>query len=288
MSIPKNHHYLSQVLLKKFLDSEGRLNYYSKSEKALINKKYSRFDFAETYLNSIITEEGEIDHKIVEDNLNQNFEIGFNKNYDSLFQALEQNDSSQLITSVKYLIKMGIIGDIRTPEHHIETQEAIFGGLSQIGSIGEHVFQKELKDFLSNVSRVKNKLPVDYKELTEGIEEIMGECIYSLFIANQNDFFFLPDNTSVVIRSKLEPDIVLNGEILESMSRPIATVIFPINSHTVIVAQSAKICPQENHGIYNVKSEVVANYNMMFLDSSRDKVVCENPAYLQEFISNMV
>jgi hypothetical protein len=287
MSVPKNHHYLSQVLLKKFLDSEGRLNYYSKSEKRIINKEYSRFDFAESFLNSIITNEGEIDHKTVEDNLNHHFESGFNKHYESLFRALKQNDHSLITSSISYLIRMGIIGDMRTPQNQIETHEVIFGALRQISLLGDKDLQHEFEDFLLSVSHVKNKLPVDYKNLTEGIEELMGECIYSLFIANQNDFFFLPDNTSVVIRSKLEPDIVFNGEILESMSMPIATIIYPIDSHNVIVAQSTKICPQENHGIYNLSSKVVSTYNRMFLDSSRDKVICESPDYLKEFISNV-
>ena len=104
--------------------------------------------------------------------------------------------------------------------------------------------------------------------------------------SDDDEYFFLPDNSAVTIRSKLEPDIEFNGEILESESRPIATVIFPINSKTIIVSQSAKICPQKSHGIYNLRSDAVNKYNKMFLDNARDKVVCTKNEYLHTFISN--
>lgn len=287
MSTPKNHHFLSQVLLKKFLDSEGRLNYYSKSEKCITNKEYSRFDFAELYLNSKIDDNGDIDHKSVEDNLNINFERDFNAHYDSLITALENDDHESLTNSIKFLIRLGTIGDIRTPEHQIETQKLIFGAFEEAAELLDaNNIRQELQEFQERVSSVKNKVPVDYKKIVEQTEKLMGPCIYSIFIAAENEYFFLPDNSAVIIRSKLEPDIEFNGEILESGSRPISTVIFPINSQTIIVSQSTKICPQKSHGIYNLKSEVVYYYNKMFLDSARDKVICANNEYLQTFISN--
>jgi hypothetical protein len=286
MSTPKNHHFLSQVLLKKFLDSEGKLNYYSKTEDSITNKEYSRFDFADEYLNSIIDDNGEIDHKSVEDNLNHNFERDFNRYYESFFSALKSDNHELLTDSIKFMIRLGIIGDMRTPEHHIETQKTIFGGFEQIRRLADSKLQQELEEFYNSVSPVKNKLPVDYNEVAEGVQELMGDCIYSVFIADDDEYFFLPDNSAVTIRSKLEPDIEFNGEILESESRPIATVIFPINSKTIIVSQSAKICPQKSHGIYNLRSDAVYTYNKMFLDSARDKVICAKNEYLRTFISN--
>lgn len=287
MSVPKNHHFLSKVLLKKFLDSEGRLNYYSKSEKCVTNKEYSRFDFAELYLNSKVSDNGEIDHKSVEDNLNINFERDFNEHYDLLMTALEKDNHESLTNSIKFLIRLGIIGDIRTPEHQKETQNLIFGAFEEAAELlkADNIRQ-ELQEFQERVSPVKNKLPVDYKKIVEQTEKLMGSCIYSIFIAPENEYFFLPDNSAVIIRSKLEPDIEFNGKILESVSRPISTVIFPINSQTIIVSQSAKICHQKSHGIYNLKSAVVYDYNKMFLDSARDKVICANNEYLQNFVTN--
>lgn len=286
MSIPKNHHFLSQVLLKKFLDSEGRLNYYSKKEGCITNKEYSRFDFAEIYLNSIVDDNGEIDHKSVEDNLNHNFERDFNKHYDSFFRALKNDNHRLLIESIKFMIRLGIIGDMRTPGHQIEKQLSIFGFLEQIHRLSDSKLQKELEGFYVRISSVKNKIPIDFNEIAKKVKEMMGECIYSVFIADDDEYFFLPDNSAVTIRSKLEPDIEFNGEILRTVAIPIATVIFPINSKTIIVSQSAKICPQKSHGIYTLGREAVNIYNKMFLESARDKIICAKNEYLQTFISN--
>lgn len=287
MSTPKNHHFLSKVLIKKFLDSDGKLNYYSKFEDRIINKEYSRFDFAEDFLNSIVDHNGLIDHKSVEDNLNQNFEQGFNRYYESFFSALKKEGNEMLTDSIKFMIRMGIIGDMRTPEHQIETQYAIFNAFDKISHLADSKLQQEIEAYYSRVSVIKNKFPVDYNEIAEKIQELMSDCIYSVFLADDNNYFFLPDNSAVTIRSKLDSDIDFNGEILESLSRPISTVIFPINSQTIIVSQSTKICPQKSHGIYNLNSEAVFQYNKMFLASARDKVICAKNEYLQTFISKL-
>jgi len=287
MSTPKNHHFLSQVLIKKFLDSDGKLNYYSKSENFITNKEFSRFDFAEDFLNSIVDDNGFIDHKSVEDNLNHNFEQGFNRYYESFFSALKKEDYEMLTDSIKFMIRMGIIGDMRTPEHQIETQFSIFSAFNQISRLADSKLQQEIGEFYNRTSFVKNKLPVDYNEVAVKVQELMSDCMYSVFIAEDNEYFFLPDNSAVTIRSKLDSDIDFNGEILESLSRLIATVIFPINSQTIIVSQSTKICPQKSHGIYKLRGEAVYNYNKMILDSARDKVICANNEYLQTFISKL-
>lgn len=185
------------------------------------------------------------------------------------------------------MIRMGIIGDMRTPEHQIETQFSIFSAFNQISRLADSKFQQEIGEFYNRISFVKNKLPVDYNEVAVKVQELMSDCMYSVFIAEDNEYFFLPDNSAVTIRSKFDSDIEFNGEILESLSRPISTVIFPINSNTIIVSQSAKFCPQKSHGIYKLRGEAVYNYNKVILDSARDKVICANNEYLQTFISKL-
>jgi hypothetical protein len=157
-----------------------------------------------------------------------------------------------LTDSIKFMIRMGIIGDMRTPEHQIETQFSIFSAFNQISRLADLKLQQEIGEFYNRTSFVKNKLPLDYNEVAVKVQELMRDCMYSVFVAEDNEYFFLPDNSAVTIRSKLDSDIELNGEILESLSRPIATVIFPINSQTIIVSQSTKICHQKSHGIYKL------------------------------------
>ena len=229
---------------------------YSKKSQSIDAKPYSRFDFAERDLNSTLTDNGEIDHKSVEENLNKYFESGFNKHYDLLIDGLKNDDYLSFLTSVKYLIRMGIIGDMRTREHQIEMEQTLFGALKPIMEIATDELKNEYFDFIEKTSVVKNKSALDYDSLCNRIIELMGEVVYSVFLSPKDSYFFLPDNSSIVFRSKLEPDTKLDdGTVLINASMPISTVVFPINSQILIVAQSSKICPLDANGIFNLSKE---------------------------------
>lgn len=284
MSIPRNHHYVSKVLISKFIDSDSNLYTYSKTEDSFEEKLLTRFNFAERDLNSTVNELGDIEHNSVEDTLNKHIETDFNNHYDKIMSAINTENYSDINVSMEYLMRMGAIGDIRTPQHQIEMHSKILGAFRMLYNQSSDELQREIERLEMKVSKVKNKLPVDYKEVSNQVLELMGEKIYSIFKIADTDYFFLPDCSSVVIRSQLEEDTIINGELLLNPSRQIGTIIFPINSKTVIVAQSAKICPQKNHGIYELSSETVDSYNKMFLDAARDKIVCNNKEYLKNFI----
>ncbi len=288
MSTPRNHHYVSQVLIRKFLDSDNNLYTYSKVNSCFEEKILTRFDFAEKDLNSTINKFGEVDHSSVEETLNKHIETDFNKHYDKIITAITSENYSDINTSMEYLMRMGIVGDMRTPQHQIETHNSIMGTFRMIYEHVPDELKAQIEHFENHTAGIKNKLPIDYKEISDKVLELMGEKIYSIFNVPQTDFFFLPDCSSVVIRSQLEEDTILNGEVLLNPSRPIGTIIFPVNSKLVIVAQAAKICPQETHGIYELSSETVESYNKMFLNAARDKVICRDKDYLKQFIDRHV
>jgi hypothetical protein len=288
MSIPRNHHYVSQVLIRKFIDNFNNLYTYSKEGSCFEEKILTRFDFAEKDLNSTINKYGEVDHSTVEETLNRHIETDFNTHYDKIITAITTENYSDINTAMEYLMRMGAVGDMRTPQHQIESQNSILGTFRMLYEHSSDEIKAQIEQFENHTSGIKNKLPIDYKEISDKILEIMGEKIYSILKSPINDYFFLPDCSSVVIRSQLEEDTILNGELLLNPSRPIGTIIFPINSKVVIVAQSAKICPQKSHGIYDLSSETVAGYNKMFLDAARDKVICQDKDYLKHFIDRHI
>lgn len=289
MSVPRNHHFVSQVLIKKFLGKNNMLYTYNKTSKNIDEKPYSRFDFAERDLNSILNDDGEIDHKSVEDNLNKHFESGFNKHYDLLLDALKNDNYENFLTSVKYLTRMGIIGDMRTLEHQLEINKALFDVLDPIMKNATDELRNGYFNFIQKTSVVIKKSTTDYDELCNGVIELMGEIIYSVFLAPKDHYFFLPDNSSIVFRSKLEPDTKLaDGTILINPSMPISTVIFPINSQILIVAQSSKICTQNINGVFHLSNESTNDYNKLFIDRSREKIICSNKDYLSDFINKHV
>jgi hypothetical protein len=289
MSVPRNHHFVSQVLIRKFLGTNEMLYTYSKKSKSIDEKPYERFDFAERDLNSTLNENGEIDHKSVEDNLNKYFESGFNKHYDLIIEGFKNDDYSNFETSVKFLIRMGVIGDMRTREHQQEIDQALFGALDTIMENATEELKSGYNNFIEKNSIVKNKSAIDYDELCNEIIDSMGEIIYSVFIVPKDNYFFLPDNSSVVFRSKLEPDTKLDdGTILINPSRPISTVVFPINSLILIVAQSSKISSQKESGVFQLSKDALIEYNKLFINKSRDKVISLNKDYLTNFINEHI
>lgn len=283
MSEPRNHHYVSQVLIRKFLDSENKLYYYDKRYGSFGETKSTRFLFSEKDLNSTINENGEVDHSSVEETLNRHFENDFNNHYDNVISAISTKNYNELTQSLAYLMRMGIVGEMRTPQQRTESQNIILGTFEMITKYATDELKEKIERSMQRTSNVKNKIPINYKEISKKVTELMGEIIYSIFEAPQ-DFYLLPDCTSVVFRDQLEDDSILNGEVLLNLNRPIATVIFPINSKVIIVAQSAKICPQKSHGIYTLSSDTVYNYNKMFFEKSNERVVCQNKEYLKNFI----
>ncbi|WP_430408926.1 DUF4238 domain-containing protein [Kordia sp.] len=286
MSIPRNHHYVSQVLIKKFLTVNKYYSYYSKLEKKVLTKRLERKDFAEKDLNSITDDKNEIDHKTIEDNLNSNFERDFNKYYHSLFKSIETNNLVLFEQSIKYLIRLGIIGDMRTREHQLETQNAILGGLSDMYDLFSDELKQEFSNIIDTQKPVKNKLPIDFNKLTDEILYNMGEINYYVFKAHKNHFFFLPDNTSIINRSKSYEDIKTDdGLTLTSPAAHITMVIYPINSKTIIATMSQKINNQYKSGTFNLSEEMTESYNYSFINNSRDKVICENEKYLNMFIN---
>lgn len=283
MNEPKLQHYLSQVLIRQFIDQEENLYTYSKTV-GYNEKRLERTDFSVTDLNTTVDKHGNIDRFTIEKILGKYFESDFPKHYKKILSALESGEYSKLTKSIKYIIKMGIIGDMRTPEHQFEIQESILGSLREITKHATDELKNEFLKFEKSQFGIKNKLPNDFKKTADKIYEIMGKKVFSIFKAPKTEYFFLPDCTSVVMRTQLEDDILLNGQLLLNPARPIATVIFPVDSHTIIVVQSAKICPQKTNGIYELSSETVDRYNKMFLDNARDKIVCKDKFYLRQFI----
>lgn len=285
MSIPRNHHYVSQVLIKKFLNPDKKICIYSKKENSIETKILERKDFAERDLNSIISEENTVDHKSIEDNLNENFERDFNKHYESLFQSIE-NDNLDLFTkSIKFLIKLGIIGDMRTREHQLESQQAILGGIGSLYEIFTDELKAEYSSFINQISSVKNKLPINYSELADGILDTIGDACYCVFKASENHHFLLPDNTSITHRSKIDPNIETeDGKTLVSLSKPITMIIYPINNKTIIVVKSKKMEGENLSGVFQLSEKTTIDYNLSFIRNSRDKVICGNENYLKDFI----
>lgn len=300
MSEPRNHHYVSQVLSKKFLSSEGKIYKFNKNNGAqrFQIKATTKKLFSERDLNSQKDNAGKIDHSSVESTLSQNFENDFNIHYEIVINAINSKiglgtaipNSEEVIESLNYLFGMALIGQERHPKKIEANNNAIWGTFLEIAEHATDELKGQIYSSYNRRSDLTNKAPVDYKELKDGIRELMGEVTYSINLAPDNEFFMLPDTTAVVIRIKL-PDDIIDGEIYVNPSEPIASALMPINSKTLISITSNRVIPKElqiyGHGIYHLKRELVNSFNKTILDYSYGEIACENEKYLKLFVEEL-
>jgi hypothetical protein len=78
MSIPKNHHYISQAPIKNFFNKEKNEIYlFDKNQNRRFKKNRAKSIFSEKNLNTKRTKHDKYDYSIIEEELNQNFEKDF-------------------------------------------------------------------------------------------------------------------------------------------------------------------------------------------------------------------
>lgn len=298
MSEPRNHHYVSQTLSQNFLSEGGKLFKYDKIENRITVVKSTKRLFSRRDLNSRINKNGEVDHKSVENELSRNFETDFPRHCENILNALNIEceiremvpNTENIHASMEYLIAMALIGPSRHPQHIREKEVAIFGTLIEIAKNAMPELQKSIYSELSRLSGVTNKVPVDFKDLSEGMLKLMGEIKYGVMRAPENHYFILPDCSAGTKRFQMPSDFI-NGKEYLNPSMPIGFALMPINSKTVITAVSRGVLPEEfreqANGFYTINEETLFGYNNILFDSAYQEVVCENREYLEGFIKQI-
>jgi hypothetical protein len=296
LSIPKNHHYVSRCLIDKFINRDNSFFCYDKQKKTHFIAKSSKSVFSEYELNSIIDDDGQINHKEVEDILNINFETDFQIHYEKINKLLQDNDGAylskisqngELEESLFYLSRHGVIGIFRNPTEILSTNNAIDILFTTIYESATEELKQEISALKNHYAPVKNKYNQNYKKLCDGIIENMGECVFSIFIAPKNAYFILPDCNSFHDRANLIDDIVYNGKILSSPTRSVCRVGYPINSKVLIMIESKKISTHKTNRLLTLNTSIVSTFNKILYDSAKSKIICEDEAYLKSFIKSI-
>lgn len=182
---------------------------------------------------------------------------------------------------------MGIIGQSRHPDEIENRNNILTNTLLEIAENAVESLKNEIYSTLTPDSDLPNKTPINFKELHEGIVEHMGEVIYSIHVAPEGEYFFLPDCTAANARFKAENDII-DGEVYYNPSMPIGLVLMPINSKILLAVNSMRLLQDEHknfgHGIYYLERESAREFNKILLNHSFREVACENKIYLKEFV----
>ena len=284
MSVPQNHHIISKVHIKNFFNkSEGKIYVYDKCEKNIFFKITLKSLFSEKYSNSRFSD-GEMDHETLEKELNDFFEKDFAKNVSIVQHFISNNNQNEeLINALLYFVKYGIIAEMRTPKYKKEVDKAFFGTLKGLSEM----FAPELKaDFEKSIefqNYVKYSNLTSYLEIADEVFEKMGDLRYEILVADEFNYFFIPDFGAATQRDKINE--YFNPDIKE-----IAYVGLALTSKIFINFFSTKLYKNKtlpSSTIIHCDFNAVEYYNRLNLRYCQCKVASENEEYLKDFVERI-
>lgn len=285
MSIPINHHYVSQCQIRNFFNKgEGKIYLYDKILKNLFERKSTERVFSEDESNTRIRNE-QIDHSSLEKDLKDNFEDNFTKNYLEIQKIISnpKDVSPAYKNALIELTKYGIAGEIRNPIKKKESDTAITNVLfNQILPHAAPKLKNELELLKAKVEKTKYINAIEYSEFTKKVYESMGEINCILYIINCDHYFILPDRASITKREKINE--YFNPDIKE-----IAMVGIPLSSKIFLHSESKKLRKYSDR-IIELKEKdisVIEQINFSLYVNAYKQVACENKDYLKNFVKNI-
>lgn len=281
MSVPKNHHIISKVHIKNFFNkSEGKIYVYDKSEKNIFFKTTLKSLFSEQYSNSRFSD-GEIDHETLEKELNDFFEKDFAKNASIVQNFISNNiENEEIIKALIYFVKYGIIAEMRTSKYKKEMDEVIFGSLKGISEMFAPELKADFKKSIEFENHVKYSNLTSYLDIANEVLEKMGDFRYEILVADELNYFFIPDFGAATQRDKIND--YFNPDIKE-----IAYVGLALTSKIFINFFSTKLYknkPLPSSSIIHCGFNVVEYLNRLNLRYCQCKVASENEEYLKDFV----
>ncbi len=279
MSIPRNHHFISQVHIKKFFNQKNEIYLYSKSTKSIFQKKSSEKIFSERDLNTKY-QNGSNDYSSIEEQLNKYFENDFEFHFNIVKNiTIDYVLDIQAQTSMLFLARYGAIANFRTPTHKSSLEETFFNSLKPAMDNATESLKKSFYDFFNNRGDSKFLAGTDYLYLANEIISKMGKIYFIIEMPkSEDDFFILPDFGASTQRKKI--NTYFNPDIEE-----IAYIGLPLSSKIYIHFYSEKHPEQINmSGIKLLNSDEVLYFNKLNFQFANEKIACESKSYLERLI----
>lgn len=294
MSIPRKHHYIPQVHLKKFDVGKGYFVYH-KEEGKVIHKKYTTDIFVIKDLNTSLNEEGDIDHSSLEKELEDKWDSRFNQHFDIivawLIDSVEKIRYSEIPIndSLKYFFEYALIGYQRSLKGDTEFNRSvlepiidfkeIISDLDDLNLEDTSLTKEQLdlgvesiKDFIhlmtGHVSALQDKLKFPVPIAT-GLEMLVPDKLVCDFIVSAEGSFYLPDSTAIILKSEEGFDYQ-NIRI-----NKVVSVGIPISSNLFLQIKSKEFFPNEKTDIYSFKQERVNEVNKTLLNASKKQILVD-------------
>lgn len=297
MSEPKNHHYVPQCLIKNFINSKGQYSCYDKIKNNHYYSGSSKSIFSEKELNTIVDDEGNLNHSEIESQLNKKFESEFPKHY-NLLKGLKEDENYEYLDEISkngklksalyYLIRLGLIGDFRNPNYLKKTDLIIENIFNTLKINATTSLSNEIDNQIEKRSLSKYNSHSDLEELADGIIKNMGEHVFTIHIAPENEFFILPDCQSTYQRNILEDDVIIDGLEHKSMCNVVSILGYPIDSRMFLSIESKKISIEKFNMIKKIDSNTLFYLNYHLYKSAYKDIICENENYLKALVDKLI
>jgi hypothetical protein len=283
MSIPKNHHYVSQCHQKEFFNYKSGLIYlYDKEKDNFYNKKSTKKLFSEDHLN---TKEfkGKIDQTTLEKELRILFEDNFSKHVDKVKQFLDsQHKIQDTYESLCWLTIIGILGELRHPQYKKFLDDTMIEFESDILFSRIGLGKEKIKNYLRSIQKTQYSNLQSYVSVALRILEKMEPLDFVIYSIESNDNFILPDTSCFQIRGQLK-------NYPTSFIKEIIQVGIPLNDKLFILATPQGL-KSELHGIQFINednSKMVFEINKDLFDFSRKAVACKDQDFLRKTIEKI-
>lgn len=266
MSIPKNHHYVSQCHIRNFLNkSEGLIYLYDKELKNFYSSSSPKNIFSELYSNSTFVN-GEVDNALLENELQENFE--------NAFPIITKNISS-------------LNGEEEGLKN--ETDIVVSNTFEMLSKYATEELANQTHQKLAELRKTKYSNLISYSEAAKKMLERMGELDFIIYKIVSNDTFLLPDNSAFIRRARIN-----NHFNLAALDK--ATIIIPLTDKICVKARSKKL-KNTSHGIAIIKdgnSPLVLKLNYLIYQHANQTVATSHKLNLEstilrikDMISNM-
>lgn len=288
MSIPKNHHHVSQCHSRWFFnDQTKKIYFYDKSLDKYDFRLTTKSLFSEDYANTRI-DNNEFDHKTLEDELNNYFEKDFEKHAKNIIELAEnptRNDDSK-IESLYYIACYALIADVRFPENKKNIDNAydslMLETAKKVRYLGDEKQATEIEKSIADSKRTKYSNIVHYTKIAASRLDKMGDLDFNVYRINTNEAFLLPDIGCIQMRDRI-------NNYFNPYLQEVAIIGIPLTDKVFVFACSRKLGDTASGvtTINDVDSLIVKDINKQLFEFAFKTVVTKDETQLRKIVEEL-
>lgn len=283
MSIPVNHHYVSQCHQKKFFNSSKGLIYIYDKE---LNNHYSRQSskriFSEGHLNTR-EKNGIVDQTTLETELKILIEDEFSNHVRQVEKfVISQEEKDVTYKSLCWLTMLGILGEMRHPQFKKEIDTLVWKLESAIIRKYYNFTEEKILRSLKGKQKTPYSNLLSYLDMAFKRLEKLEPLDFFIVSIESDDHFILPDTSCFQLRGQLRhyPNPYIH-EIIQ--------VGVPLTDKLYILATPQSL----KSGMHGIKIERIDNSKLVYEINkdlylfSKKAVACPNETHLKSFVGRL-